>query len=74
MRHPYHHHCFNQTRPVRFRLTMCNVHHGNRGTYLVGLLLVLISLLVRSGLGLVWGALLVVQGLPSLTEDFADLT
>lgn len=53
---------------------MCRVHSDNTGTYLVGLLLVLVSLLVRSGLCLVWCALLVVQGLPSLTEDLADLT
>ena len=43
------------------------------GTYIVGRLLVFVALLVLLCLGLVWGALLVVEGLPSLTEDFADL-
>lgn len=41
--------------------------------YLVGLLLILIPLLVRGSLGLVGSALLVVQCLPSLTKDLADL-
>lgn len=41
--------------------------------YLVSLLLVLVSLLVCSSFRLVWGSLLVVEGLPSLTEDLADL-
>ncbi len=42
-------------------------------TYVVGLLLVLVSLLVGSGLGLIGSALLVAERLPSLTENLADL-
>jgi len=42
-------------------------------TSVVGLLLVLVPLLVGGGLGLVRSALLVVQGLPALTEDLAHL-
>lgn len=45
-----------------------------RSTYVVGLLLILITLLVGGSLGLIGGTLLVVQGLPSLTEQLADLT
>jgi len=44
------------------------------GVSIVTSLLILITLLVLGGLGLVWGTLLVVQGLPSLTKDLADLT
>jgi len=36
-------------------------------------LLILVTLLVLSGLGLIGSALLVVQSLPSLTENLADL-
>lgn len=43
------------------------------GTYIVRSLLVLVALLVLLCLGLVGGALLVVEGLPSLAEDLADL-
>ena len=43
------------------------------GTYIVGSLLVLVALLVLLCLGLIRGALLVVEGLPALAEDFADL-
>ena len=43
------------------------------GTYIVGSLLVFVALLVLLCLGLVGGALLVVEGLPALAEDFADL-
>lgn len=43
-------------------------------SYVVGLLLVLITLLVGGSLGLIGGTLLVVEGLPALTEDLADLT
>jgi len=42
-------------------------------TYVVASLLILITLLVLSSLGLVGSTLLVVQCLPSLTEDLADL-
>lgn len=42
-------------------------------TYVVASLLILITLLVLSSLGLIGSALLVVQCLPSLTEDLADL-
>jgi hypothetical protein len=45
----------------------------DKESYVVGQLLILISLLVRGSLGLVRGALLVVQRLPALTEDLADL-
>ena len=41
--------------------------------YVVGLLLILVSLLVGSSLGLIRGALLLAQSLPALTEDLADL-
>lgn len=37
-------------------------------------LLVLVTLLVGSGLGLVGLTLFLVQGLPSLTQNLADLT
>lgn len=43
-------------------------------TYLVSGLLFLVALLVSSSLGLVRLALLLVQGLPLLTEKLADLT
>lgn len=42
-------------------------------SYIVGLLLILIPLLVGSSLGLVGRTLLVAESLPSLTEDLADL-
>ena len=42
-------------------------------THLVGLLLILVPLLVHRGLGLVRGTLLLVERLPSLTEDLANL-
>ena len=41
--------------------------------YVVGLLLILVSLLVGSSLGLVRSPLLVTQSLPSLSEDLANL-
>lgn len=41
--------------------------------YGIGGLLLLVALLVSRGLGLVWLALLAVEGLPSFPEDFADL-
>jgi hypothetical protein len=43
-------------------------------TYLVSGLLFLVPLLVGSGLGVVWGTLLLVQCLPLLSEKLADLT
>ena len=43
-------------------------------TYIVCGLFTLIALLVRLGFGLVWGALLVVQRLPALAQNLADLT
>lgn len=52
--------------------TLANAHRL-LSTYVVGRLLILIALLVLSSLGLIWSTLLVVQGLPSLTEDLADL-
>lgn len=42
--------------------------------YVVGSLLVLITLLVGSGLGIIRSTLLVVEGLPALTEETTDLT
>ena len=45
-----------------------------RVTYVVARLFILVALLVRSGLGLIWLALLPAEGLPSLTKDLADLT
>jgi hypothetical protein len=41
--------------------------------YLVGGLLFLVALLVGGGLGVVWRTLLLVQGLPLLSEKLADL-
>lgn len=41
--------------------------------YIIGRLLILVALLVRSSLGFVWLALLVVQRLPAFTEDLSDL-
>jgi hypothetical protein len=43
------------------------------GMYLVDGLLLLVSLLVRGSLGIVWLALLLVQGLPLLSEQLSDL-
>lgn len=43
-------------------------------TYIVSLLLVLVSLLIGSSLGVIGSTLLLVERLPSLTEDLADLT
>lgn len=45
-----------------------------RYTHIVLGLLVFVALLVGSGLLLVWLTLLLAQGLPSVTEDLADLT
>lgn len=42
-------------------------------THVVSLLLVLVSLLVGGGLGLIRDTLLLVESLPSLTEELADL-
>ena len=47
--------------------------HRLLGTYIVRSLFVLVALLVLLCLGLVRGALLVVEGLPSLAENLADL-
>jgi hypothetical protein len=52
--------------------TLANAHRLI-STYIVACLLFLVSLLVLSGLGLVRSTLLVVQSLPSLSEDFANL-
>lgn len=43
-------------------------------TYIVARLFVLVALLVGFGLGLIRLPLLEVEGLPSLAEDFANLT
>lgn len=45
-----------------------------RGTYVVRLLFVLISLLVSGSLGLIRHPLLLRKRLPSLTENLADLS
>lgn len=42
-------------------------------TYVVGLLLILVALLVGGSLGLIGTTLLVVEGLPALTQDLANL-
>ena len=52
--------------------TLANAHRLF-STYVVGRLFILIALLVLSSLGLVWSTLLVVQRLPSLAEDLANL-
>ena len=49
-------------------------HGGERVTYVVARLFILVALLVRFGLGLIWLALLLAESLPSLTKDLADLT
>lgn len=46
---------------------------GGEGLYQVLGFLVLVSLLVRGGFGIVGTARLLVQGLPALAEDLADL-
>ena len=43
-------------------------------TYLVSGLLLLVALLVGSGLGLEGSLLLLIEGLPLLTEDLANIT
>ena len=53
--------------------TFANAHRLF-STYVVGCLLIFIPLLVLSSLGLIWSTLLVIQCLPSLAEDLADLT
>ena len=53
--------------------TLANAHRLI-STYVVASLLILITLLVRGSLGLVRSTLLVVQSLPALTEDLADLS
>jgi hypothetical protein len=53
--------------------TFANAHRLF-STYVVGRLLIFITLLILSGLGLIWSTLLVVQCLPSLAENLADLT
>jgi hypothetical protein len=48
-------------------------HRGN-GTYSsVGSLLLFVSLLVSGSLGFIWCLLLLIQGLPPLAEELADL-
>ena len=44
-----------------------------RGTYVVLGLLLFVSLLIGGSFGLIWGALLLVQSLPLVSKDFADL-
>jgi hypothetical protein len=48
--------------------------YGKGRTYLVSGLLFLVALLVCRGLGLVGDALLLVESLPPLSENLADLT
>jgi hypothetical protein len=43
------------------------------GTYVICGLFILIALLILSSLGFIWGSLLLVQGLPSLAENLANL-
>jgi len=47
---------------------------GARRTYIVLGLLLFVSLLVSSGLGLVWSSLFLAQSLPLVSKDLADLT
>lgn len=49
------------------------IKRDRKNTYVVGGLFIFISLLVCCGLGLIWTTLLIVQGLPSLTEHLSDL-
>lgn len=46
---------------------------GGRQLYIVGGLLILVTLLVGGSLGIVGSTLLVVEGLPALTEETTDL-
>jgi hypothetical protein len=48
--------------------------YGKERTYLVSGLLFLVALLIGRGLGLVGDALLLVEGLPPLSENLANLT
>ena len=52
--------------------TLANAHRL-LSTYVVGRLLIFVALLVLSSLGLIRSTLLVIQCLPSLAEDLADL-
>ena len=45
----------------------------SEGTHIVASLFTLVALLVGLGFGLIWLALLRVEGLPAFTEDLADL-
>jgi hypothetical protein len=60
-------------RPIRLISSVHHWRHAPVVSYVVGLLLILVSLLIGSGLGLVGSALLVVEGLPALTEELANL-
>lgn len=53
--------------------TLANAHRLI-GTYVVAGLLIFIPLLILSSLGLIRSALLLVQSLPALTKNLADLT
>ena len=61
----------HRRRPVACQLGQC---YAGKCAHLVLGLLILVSLLVGRSLVLVWDALLLVQGLPSVTKDLADLT
>ena len=60
---------------VPISTSRCTFTNARRcfSTYVIASLLIFISLLVLGSLGLIWSALLLVQCLPSLTEDLADL-
>lgn len=67
-----------QHQPVKYEVSILSWTFANAhrlvSTYVVRSLLILISLLILSGLGLIWSALLVVERLPSLTKNLANLT
>ena len=59
---------------ISIRRTSLELLFSCRETYLVSLLLVLVTLLVGSSLGLVGTTLLIVESLPALTKNLAHLT
>ena len=74
---------FNQTPPRHRRPVQRSVNHDRfpfplavdrLGAHIIAGLLVLVAFLVGGGLGFVGLTLLLVQGLPPLAQDFADLT
>lgn len=59
---------------ISFWATLGGRVRSSRVTYVVSLLLILVSLLVGGSLGLVGSTLLLVKSLPALSEELSDLT